>query len=76
MQRLRVEARVKLPRHHHAVAAVVPLAAQHHDALGGERRETFRQEFHHAMPGVFHQDDAGDSHPGRPPVHFAHLSRG
>jgi len=41
---------VKLPRHHHAVAAVVPLAAQHHDALGGERRESFRQEFHHAMP--------------------------
>jgi hypothetical protein len=76
VERARMEARVELPRHHHAVSAVVALAAQHHDALPVERREGFRQEFHHAVARVLHQDQAGNAELDGAPVHFPHLCRG
>src|ERR1035437_1797276 len=71
-----MEAREQLAGHRQPVAAVVPFAAQHHDALRRKRCETVRQELHHAMGRVLHQDQAGNPHFHGPAVRFAHLRRG
>src|ERR1019366_3568876 len=76
VQRGRRKPRVQLARHHQAVAAVVALAAEHHDALVAQRREPFRQKLYHAVPGILHQDDARDAGLDGPPVHFAHFRSG
>ena len=73
MERARMESREKLACDGQSVAAVVPLAAQHRDALPGERRATFRQKLHHAVGRILHEDDAGNPHFDGPPVHFAHF---
>ena len=72
----RPQARVELARHHQAVAAVVALAAQDHDAVLAERRELLRQELHHAVAGVLHQDESGNAELHGAAVHFAHLGSG
>ena len=71
-----MEAREKLARDGHPVAAVISLAAQHRDALFGERRAMLRQKFHHAVRGIFHQHDAGNAHLDGAPVHLAHFGGG
>ena len=76
VQPCRTEARVQLTRDHQAIAAVVALPAKHHDALLAERSESFGQKLHHAVPGIFHQDDAGDAGLDGPPVDLAHFRRG
>ena len=68
-----MDAREQLPRDHQAVAAVVAFAAQHHDALFRERPAPIGQELHNAMPGVLHQNDAGDPQLYRAPIDLAHL---
>ena len=73
---MRLHTRKKLPRHHQPVAAIVALAAHHNNALLRERRILALQKLHHALAGIFHQDDVGDAQLGRAPVHFAHLRRG
>ncbi len=66
----------KLARDYHAIAAIVALAAEHHDALLRERSEALHQEFEHAVSGILHQNDARDSGFDCEPVDFAHFGRG
>ena len=76
MQGRRRESCVQLPRDHQAIAAVVALPAEHHDALFAERSEPFGQELDDAMSGILHEDDSRDAGFHRPLVHFAHFRRG
>jgi hypothetical protein len=57
VQSARLESGVELARYHHTIAAVVALAAKDYDTLGGERGEFFGEQLHHAMAGIFHEDD-------------------
>src|SRR5690348_2810804 len=66
---------MKLASDRHAVAAVVALAAEHDDALAGERSVSCGQKFHHAMRGILHQDDSGDACLNRAAVHLPHFGR-
>ena len=72
VERQRPEAGVKLARDRQPVAAVVALAAQHHDPLRRERSETPVEKLHHAVAGILHQDDAGDAQFDGAPIHLAH----
>ena len=51
----RREPHPQLPRNHQPVAAVVSLAAQHHDSMLAKRREPLRHKFHHTRRGILHQ---------------------
>ena len=64
---------VKLPGHDQSIAPIVALAANHHDALRFQRRITFGEKFDHAIAGVLHENDAGNTERAGAAIHFAHL---
>src|ERR1035438_4587191 len=76
MERARPKASIELARHDQPIAAVFPLAAQHSDAMFGQRCEPLDQKLHHAVPGILHQDDAGNPHFDGAPVDLAHFGSG
>src|SRR5580658_8494520 len=71
-----MESREKLARDRQTVAAGVPLAAHHHDALRFQGRTMFGQALRNAVRGVLHEHQAGDAHFDGAPVHLAHLGCG
>ena len=64
-------------RHHHAVAAVISLAAENHDIARRQIGKVSLQIIRHARARVLHQLQAGNAVAlGGQPVHLAHLFRG
>ena len=76
VKRRRAASRMQLAGDHHAVAAVVALTAQHHDALAAERGEAPLEVFDDAVSRVLHQHQARNAGLDRDPIDLAHFGRG
>ena len=75
-QPARLYTRMELARYYQTVAAIIALAAHHQDSPLGERRVLALQKLHHALAGIFHQDDVGNAKLGRAAVDVTHLRSG
>src|SRR5579863_2875071 len=71
----RIETDMQLTRDRKAVAAVIPLSADHHDTLLAYWRKVPDNVLHHARSGVFHQNDAGNAGLDGGAVHCTHFAR-
>src|SRR5262249_6155363 len=76
MRRRGMETGVERARDDHPVPAIVALAAEHDDPLCGERCESCGQKLHYPMPGILHQNDAGNPVHDRLAVYLPHLRSG
>jgi hypothetical protein len=66
---------MQLARDRKAVAAIIALAADHHDALFAHGRKAPGNMLHHARGRIFHQNDSRNACLDGGAIHFAHFAR-